>query len=165
MTLKTIQEYYPIKDTLVGSYGTDQTFTATKYAQVADIDRWDYAPLDWGEGYMPFIRYRNGEFECWYFSYWRVCGYYTEGDYDGFKLVTHSEEFGYEVIDLDKEDKEHVIIIPEYNKRGKRKNAYEDMLEIAARKFDQNAYEEGRILTSYDAVKNFVMRLEENSKE
>ena len=38
--------------------------------------------------------------------------------------------------------------------------AYENMLEHVARVFDPIAYKEGRILTSYDAIKKFVAKLE-----
>lgn len=167
MDFQDIVEKYPLHDTLIGEYGTDYSFEVNKLSQVIDIDKWIYAPLDWGENYMPFIRYQDNKFECWYFAYNRVCGYFT-ADEEGFnyKLVIKFNN-NYEIIDPDnlKNSKTKIMIPDEvdcalYDCDWNRMVAYENMLEHVARVFDPIAYKEGRILTSYDAIKKFVAKLE-----
>ena len=159
MDLKTIKENYPIRDTLVGYYYDDGDFVADCYDDVKNIDRWEYAPLDWCEGAFPFIVYDGNIFTYWIFNYSRVSGYYTE-DGEHYKLVTYSRDNGYEVIDALTSD--YTILKPDIETYGDKAIPYENMLEVAAKTFSPTAYEEGRILTTYDDVKIFCSKLEEN---
>lgn len=169
MNLKTIQDYYPKYETLIGFYNHDQTFYAHSYNDIKDIDRWDEAPLDWLEGYLPFIVYcSEGRFECYGFAYWRVEGYYTS-DGDDFDLVTHSDEFGWEVYDPFNMENDMQILESDYEEAEEYGWAncrdYEWRVEQAAKRFDTEAYTEGRIFTSYDAVKIFCAQMEKTNRK
>ena len=162
MNLKDIQKYYPIHDTVVGFYDQDGDFVADCYDDVKDIDRWEFAPLDWGDGAFPFVVYDGEKFNCWVFCYFHVCGYYTE-DCKNYKLVTYSHDEGYEVIDPNDCDENHIILVADAANFGTYKEAakYENMIETAAYTFDAEAYREGKIFTTYDDLKNFCKELEE----
>ena len=168
MDFQDIVEKYPIHDTLIGEYGTDQSFEVNKPSQITEtLIRGIMRPLIGAENYMPFIRYQDNKFECWYFAYDRVCGYFT-ADEEGFnyKLVIKFDN-NYEIVNPNNlENSATKIMIPDevdcalYDCDWNRMVAYENMLEHVARVFDPVAYKEGRILTSYDAIKKFVAKLE-----
>ena len=158
--LENIQKLYPIGDTLIGFYSNDGDFIANCFDDVKDIDRWDYAPLDWGEGALPFVVYNGESFICWAFCYDRVCGYYTE-DGENYKLVTNSPDFGYEITDPNSHDENHIILTPDADWHMAYEDAcsYENMVETAAWLFDKDAYKAGKIFTTYDAVKIFCSKM------
>lgn len=171
MKLNELQEKYPIHNTLIGFYSTDQIFTANSVEQVKDIAEWRENPLYKEPTYMPFIRYQDGRFECWGFDFSRVCGYFTDGlSINNNKLVTYEDEFGYELTDPENDlDEFHIIITPDsydyeaYNYDWDKITSFDVMNEHAARVFDENAYFEGRIFTSPEQLINFVKKMEENS--
>ena len=167
MDFTDIQKKYPLQDTIIGFYDSDQSFTVDNFEQVKNIDRWEYAPLDWGDSVMPFVRFNGEEYECWFFGYDRVCGYYYDGKQYG--LVTFNSEFGTEITFPNKSDKYHIIMTPDeedlkqYNNDWDEACQYENMIEHVARVFDPQAYKEGRIFTTYDGIKNFVYNREKSS--
>lgn len=168
MNFKEIQEKYPIHTTLIGTYSTDQSFTATKLSQVEDIKDWYDNPFYKEDTWMPFVRYNNEKFECWGFGFSRVVGYFTDGE--KYKLVTYCEGFGYEMTDPDSDfDENNIVIIPDsydyemFNGDWDKMTSFPAMNEHIARKFDEDAYFEGRIFTDPEQLINFVKKMEENS--
>lgn len=170
MDFKTIQEYFPMKKTLIGFYSTDQSFQAHCFEDVKDIDTWKYSPLSRGTGYYPFIYYNEeqDEFECWIFAYRFVQGYYTD-DVNGedYQLITNEPDFGIEIIDPFHHDKYHIIFTP-YAQNDYEEiilqlyahDKYRQQLELAAYRWNPKAYIDGKIMTTYDAVKNFCITME-----
>lgn len=164
MTIEEMREKYPIGKTLIGFYGEDGTITIPNTNEIEDIKDWEYAPLDQSIGYMPFMVYKgNNEFECCYFSYVPLKGYYTENG-TNYKLVSDWEDFGIEISSIYEYDDQHIIITPDVGSYSSLEEAskYENMLETAAWAYDSQAYNEGKIITSYEQLKNFVRKLEEN---
>ena len=120
MNLETIKEQYPINYTWVGFYGTDQQFEASSIEDVENIENWDFAPLDWGFGTVPFIIYTgNNNFDCCYFSYKPVCGYFYDYRYPN-KVLLISDwsdcDSGYEITDPKNYDDQHIVIAPDITK-------------------------------------------------
>lgn len=147
-----IMKKYPLQDTIIGFYDYDRSFKADNYEQIANIEDWDYAPLTWGESVIPFICFNGEDYGCWYFGYDKVCGYYYDGKNYG--LVTFNTDFGTEITFPDKEtDEYHIIIVPDEKNITKR----------IAKTFNLEAYNEGKIFTTYDELKNFVRNREKNS--
>ena len=172
MNFKTIQEYFPMEKTLIGFYSTDQKFKAHCYSDVKNIDQWNYAPLDWATGYYPFIYYNeeNDEFECWMFSAWPVRGYYTnDTEGENYQLITIEPDFGVEIIDPFNYDDYHKLLQPyaedDYEEKILQLYAddeYRQQLELAAYRWNPEAYMNGEIMTTYDAVKNFCANMEKS---
>ena len=173
MDFKTIKEYYPMDKTLVGFYSTDQSFQANSFEDVANIDRWEYAPLDWSDGYYPFIYYNEDTsyFECWCFAAWHIKGYYTDDpDGEDYKLITDEPDMGITIVDPFVEDEYNVVFVPYPQDEMEEKicefykdDEYIKTLELAAYRWDPDSYISGKIMTTYDAVKNFVSDMEKQN--
>ena len=157
MTLKELQEQFPTGTTVAGFYDLEQKFNAHDYYEVQNIDMWPNAPLDWGFGAYPFIRYNNEDdcFECWVFIYKPVSGYIFKETKDSGVCASYSKDFGWQTF----EDADTVFTINDEwmkeNFSNEERPLYENRVEQAAHFFDPQAYDEGRILTTYDAVKEF----------
>lgn len=169
MDLKTIQTNFPINASLIGSYSYERDFEAHCYNDVADIDRWDYAPLDWALWYYPFVFYNEDKdiFECWFFSGQPICGYYTQDGID-YQLVTNDLDFGIEVTEPISTDKyripfSSVCLTPREQSIYElyKDDAYRLQLELLAYRWNPDAYDKGKIFTTYDAIKNFCTRMED----
>lgn len=164
MTFKNCIEYFPMYDTLVGSYSTDQSFSVPAGKNVDDIDEWDNNPFweDWScysfVVFLPQIK----KFECWNFCFYRVKGYLNETyDTDEFYPATYSEDFGWEKIDPFAKESEQVTVpddelamqlgwpLEDYKKDKWRR-------EQVAYLFDAESYLNGFTFTSAEAVKKFV---------
>ena len=154
MTFEEVTKKYPIRTTYVGNFYNDESFTAHCYDDVKDIDRWDYAPLDWGSGLLPFVYYNEekDEFECWMFGYWPVMGYMNEtADPNNFYPLTYSEDFGWEKVDFN--SAEDIILIEPENIDAE--NKYLERVKQAAKYWDEEAFNGGKIFCTYDAIKNY----------
>ena len=164
MTFKNCIENFPINDTLVGTYSTDQSFSVPRGKNVDDIEHWRDNPF-WEDSscysfvvFLPLIR----KFECWSFCFNRVKGYLNETyDTDEFYPATYSKDFGWEKIDPFANNAEQVIVpddelaiklgwpLEDYRKDKWRR-------EQVAYLFNPEAYQSGYVFTSADAVKKFV---------
>jgi len=151
MTLKTVQEYYPIKDTIVGYYDMLDEFSCETENDLADINTWFVQPFpDPQEGYFNFVRYMgNHRFEIWCFVYERVAGYLTLGEFDDFFPMTYSEDMGWEEVHPDIDDGEHFIFT---------RNEFGEIpdVEMIAAAFDTDAYDNGYIFTSKQQLIDFI---------
>ena len=168
MTFEEVCRKYPKYTTLVGNYYNDENFEAHCYKDVENIDKWDYPPLEPILNSIPFIYYNTttDKFECWLFSYDTVSGYINETDNpNNFYPLIYSESFGLEKIDFN--SSEYIIFTP--NEEEAAKLGFENPTDYAAREaqvtfhFDKEEYIKGNIFTSYDAVKNFCRKMENNS--
>lgn len=162
MTFEECVKKYPKYKTFVGGYYTDQTFTAHSFEDVKDIDKWEYAPLDWGSGSLPFIVYipEKDIFECWTYSYYTVQGYINEtNNPNNFYPATYSEDFGWEKVDVnnlgDTVILEPIEVVDEDNEY------YERVIQ-AAHTFDKEAFYNCHIMLTYDDVKHFCSNMEKN---
>ena len=170
MDFKTIQEYFPMEKTLIGFYSTDQSFKAHCFEDVKDIDRWEFPPLDYATGCYPFVYYNEewDKFECWMFAAWPVQGYYTNDVYgEDYQLITNEPDFGVEIVDPFDHDEYHIVFKPyaedDYEEKILQLYAddeYRQQLELAAYRWNPEAYINGKIMTTYDAVKNFCSNME-----
>ena len=160
MTFEECVKKYPKYKTFVGNYDMDSTFKAHCYEDVKDIDKWDYAPLDWGNGALPFVVYNpeTDTFECWYYAYYTVQGYLNETELpSNFYPATYSEDFGWEKVDIN--NLGTTVILPPIPIVNEDNEYYERVIQ-AAKLFP---LEEGyTILLTYDAIKNFCKKMEDN---
>lgn len=142
---------YPRHRTIVGNFEHDQTFTISRYQAILDIDRWDEAPLDWGEGVIPFVLYVNGEFHCWAFVYDRIYGYCTRDDTDDYQLMIKIPDSNtFKFID----PLSDMIIVA-------KENDYESFIAALAQHLPAHFKYEAVFFT-YDAIKNFCYKLMKN---
>ena len=163
MDIDTIQLKYPIHDTLVGFYEVEPLLKLNIEA-LDPYDMWYYSlEEDVSDSSMSFIVYSNYEFKYVKFYYYRVCGYYTDDEYLlNYNLVIHSDEFGYEIIDVNDKDSNFVIIVPDekdmelYDCDWTTACKYENMRKHVARIYDTFAYEEGLIFFNYDDIKKLI---------
>lgn len=154
MTFEEVTKKYPLHTTYVGNFTCDQHFTAHSYNDVKDIDQWDYAPLDWGSGVLPFIYYNKEQdrFDCMTFYYFPVRGYINETtDPNNFYPATNSEDFGWEKVDI---NNTHDIILVEPENIDK-DYYFLERVEQAAKAWDEDAFNSGKIFCTYDAIKNY----------
>lgn len=151
MTLKTVQEYYPTKDTIVGYYTLLNTFRCHTAEDLRDMDKWLNPPFtDPQEGFFNFVRYiGHYGFEIWCFAYERVAGYLSLGEFDDFFPMTYSEDMGWEEVHPDIDDGEHFIFTK--NEFGETPD-----VEMIAAAFDTDAYDNGYIFTSKQQLIDFV---------
>ena len=154
MTFEEVTKKYPMYTTYVGNFYNDESFRAHCYDDIKDIDRWNYAPLDWGSNALPFIYYNEekDEFECWTFSYWSVMGYMNEtANPNNFYPLTYSEDFGWEKVDFN--SAENIILVEPENIDAEYR--YLERVEQAAKCWNEEAFNSGKIFCTYDAIKNY----------
>lgn len=153
MTLKTVQEYYPVKTTIVGWYNLLDTFRCQNIEDLRDMDNWFNPPFtDPQEGFFNFVRYiGHYGFEIWCFAYERVAGYLSLGEFDDFFPMTYSEDMGWEEVHPDIDDGEHFIFTK--NEFGETPD-----VEMISAAFDTDAYDNGYIFTSKQQLIDFVKR-------
>ena len=151
MTLKTVQEYYPTKDTIVGYYTLLNTFRCHSAEDLRDMDKWlNPSFTEPQEGFFNFVRYiGHYGFEIWCFAYERVAGYLSLGEFDDFFPMTYSEDMGWEEVHPDIDDGEHFIFTK--NEFGETPD-----VEMIAAAFDTDAYDNGYIFTSKQQLIDFV---------
>ena len=153
MNFKTIRNYYPLNDTIVGSYWEDYAFRDDdpRFKTIEDLKLIDIFDLEPKDGYVPFVVYEDHWFNCVSFSYYHVCGYYTNDENgENYQLMTYSEAFGYEMIDPTVEDEDNIVISPKDTN---------NLNEYVAREYNQKAYREKRIFMDYESLYNFMKNL------
>lgn len=139
---------YPRHRTIVGNFEHDQTFTISRYQAILDIDRWDEAPLDWGEGVIPFVLYVNGEFQCWAFVYDHIYGYCTQDDTDDYQLI---------VLDLKANTFKFIDPLSDVVIVAK-ENDYESFIAALAQRLP-SYFKYEAVFFTYDAIKYFCYKL------
>lgn len=165
MTFKDCVESFPIYDTLIGHYESNQSFTISRGTDIDDIEEWPENPF-WEDAscyafviFVPLIK----KFECYVFCFDRVKGYINEtADPEEFYPATYSEDFGWEIVDpTDPRMKDQVTIpddelaialgwpLKDYKNDKWRR-------EQVAYLFDMDAYTSGYTFTSPVAIKKFV---------
>lgn len=151
MTLKTVQEYYPIKDTIVGHYNMLDEFMCSSVNELSDMDNWFWAPFPAiQDGFFNFVRYMGAHrFEIWSFTYERVAGYLSLGDSDDFLPMTYSEDDGWEEVHPELQDEEQMVFAPD--EFGEKPD-----VEVVAAAFDADSYEHDYIFTSKEQLIDFV---------
>lgn len=151
MTLKVIQEYYPLKNSIAGFYDCQRTFTCDKIEQLEDMEKRDIPPFtEPQEGYFDFVRYMGGhEFECWTFVYWPISGYLTTTDGEDFVPMIYDEDFGWEEANPFIHDDRHIVFAPE--EYGEKVD-----VDMVAAAFDEEAYVNGLIFTNAKELRKFV---------
>ena len=170
MTFDVCVRNYPIDETLVGSYGCDQSFKINDANSIDDIETWPNQPLDWGDdSAFPFVVYNEAEnlFEGVYFGFWRIKGYINPtGLAEDFYPATNSPDFGWEIIDPDKFNEDIIvwptisIIMNVANQMNRPEmleyDANDRMREQIAWMYNNELYEKGYIFTTYEQLKKFV---------
>ena len=154
MTFEEVVKKYPLHTTYVGRFYYDEHFTAHSYDDIKDIDRWDYAPLDWDSGILPFIYYNEAEdkFDCWVFSYYSVEGYINETiNPNNFYPAVFTEEWNWEKVNIN--NTEDIILVEPEN--IDKDYEYLERVEQAAKVWDEDAFKRGKIFCTYDAIKNY----------
>lgn len=123
MDLKTIQEYYPIYNTLVGFFDSESLYYFDTVEDIKHIEYWDDTPFYTVYNSYGFLEYcGDNKYKSWSFSFQRIAGYFSDGDYDDFSLMIYSSDYGWEKIDPDVEDDQYIVIEPPdedetYNKK------------------------------------------------
>ena len=158
MTFEEVVKKYPLHTTYVGDFYCDETFQASSLKDVIDIDHWEFAPFDWSSDSLPFVYYNTdtNQVEGWRFSFFPVAGYINDSDNpDQFQPATYSDDFGWEIVDFN----EYIVLLepenidPDYE--------YLTRVEQAAQLFDKEAFDQGLIFCTADAIKNYFGRKEE----
>lgn len=151
MTLKTVQEYYPVNDTYVGFFDTDGIFYFDNLKEIEDIDFWDDTPFYIANDCIGFLEYLGGnEYKSWFFAFSKVIGYFTHGDYDDFYPMIHNEDFNFEKVEVDIEDDQHIVIEPPIEEEDE---TYMNKIIEAFKRWHPNC---GPIITSSKELENFI---------
>lgn len=166
MTFKNCIENFPIHDTLVGRYDSEQTFTITDPHSIDHIEKWDDNPFWEDNSCYSFVVFEPQEkkFRCWSFIFSRVSGYINETeDFEEFYPASYSEDFGWEKIDPFDPNLEDQVTLPDDElaiELGWPLAKYREdkwRREQVAYLFDAESYLNGFTFTSLDALKNFCM--------
>lgn len=152
MGLAEIMKKYPVNTTKIGAFYNSDVFWANSVEDVKDIENWAEPPLESTQSGVPFLLYENNRFYVYLFGYDTVVGYYTENGED-FKLVTNNEDFGFGMYNPEEPDAENLIVPPVTN-----------IETFLATEFDMEAYREGRIIFSYEELRNFLRERENLEK-
>lgn len=151
MTLKTIQEYYPTNNTWVGFFDTDGAHHFENIEDIKNIDYWDDSPFYNDNNTISFLEYLSGdEYRRWCFGFFKVQGYFTNGDYDDFYPMIYSDDFGWEKIDVDIEDDQDIIIEPPIEEEGE---TYMSKIVTAFKKWHPDC---GPIITNSKELEKFI---------
>lgn len=165
MTFEECVKNFPLRDTLIGSYSTEQSFTLSQPEGVYDIADWRDSPFWEDESCYSFIVYcpESNKFECWSFLFDRVCGYINESeDVNNFYPATCTDSFGWSKIDPLDPRLEDQITLPDIELAKEKGWPLEDIRERKWRReqvaylFDREAYNKGYIFTSHKAIIDFV---------
>lgn len=155
MTFEEVTKKYPLYTTYVGQFYCDERFTAHFYDDIKDIDRWEFSPFDWGSGWLPFVYYNeaNDEFECWSFVYFVVSGYINETIHPNnfYPAIFSADYSNWEKIDVNNTD-DIILVEP---KNIDKDYEYLERIEQAAKVWDKEAFERGKIFCTADAIKNY----------
>ena len=152
MNFQEIIKHYPQITTKIGSFYNYDRFWVDSLEDVEDIENWKEPPLEPSKNSIPFLLYENDSFYVYMFSYDLVVGYYTE-DCENFSLVTYNEDFGHEMYNPDNPDAEHLIV-----------PSVPNIQTFIGLNFDVDAYREGRIIFSYEELRNFIKEWENLEK-
>jgi len=164
MTFKNCIENFPLNDTLVGYYDTEQSFSVPANCNIDDIEEWRDNPFWEDSSCYSFITFDPAikKFTCWRFLFARVKGYINETyDYDEFYPATYIEDSGWEKIDPFNKN-ENQIVLPDDELAYEigwpldRLNEPQWQREHVAYLFDVDSYMNGFTFTTPNAVKNFV---------
>lgn len=156
---------FPRNHTLVGFYETEQSFSVPSGCNVDDIEQWRDNPFWEDDSCYSFVEFEPAtkRFIVWTFSFFRVRGYINEtNDYDEFYPAVYSEEFGWEPIDSFYSDAGDTILVPDGELAMALGWPLEELQddkwrrEQAAYMFNPEAYSNGLIFTSPEAIKKFV---------
>lgn len=165
MTFKECMENFPRNYTLVGFYETEQSFEVPRGHNVDDIEQWHDNPFWEDDSCYSFVEFEptTKRFVAWTFGFFRVCGYINEtNDYEEFYPATHSDAFGWEIVDPFNSNIDETILVPDDELAMELGWPLKELLddkwrrEQAAYMFDHEAYLNGLIFTSPDAIKKFV---------
>jgi len=165
MTFKQCVENFPLINTLVGTYSTDQSFSVPRGSDVDDIEKWDNNPFWEDDSCYSFVVFipTTKKFECWSFVFSRVRGYINEtSEDDEFYPATYTEGFGWEKIDPFDPRLEDQITLPDLELAEQLEwpsgNYAQDKWrrKQVAYLFDAESYLNGFTFTSAAALKNFV---------
>lgn len=157
-------ELYPVKETYIGYYSEDGAITIPGAAAAEGIDNGRYSPF-WTDGsVLPFLEYEgNHTFRCWSFGFFPVCGYMTK-DGKNYSLVTYTEDFGFEVYDVDSSAS---ILEPDedeykwyFEELPFKFGSFEHRVEQAAKRFDTEKYMAGEIITTPEQLRKFLEEVE-----
>ena len=152
MNFTEIQKKYPMHNTIIGFFNTDESFKANTYEEIQDVEKY-YAPLDgFYDTGLPFIIYEDDRFYCHAFLYDRVKGYYTDGE--KYYLVTFSEDLGTEITDPNDTDEYHQVIVWNDN------ISKEELTRKLAKEFDEKAYSENRVFINFNELEKFIIARE-----
>lgn len=170
MTFKNCVENFPIYDTLIGHYDSNQSFTISRGTDIDDIDEWRENPF-WEDSscyafvvFVPLIK----KFECYLFCFDRVKGYINETtDPEEFYPATYSEDFGWEIVDPFNPRMEDQVTLPDdelaialgWSLKDYKKDEWRR--EQVAYLFDVESYLNGFTFTNAEALKNFVKERED----
>lgn len=166
MTFKNCIENFPIHDTLIGRYDSEQSFTIPNPQSISLIEEWDDNPFWEDSSCYSFVVFEPQEkkFQCWSFIFSRVSGYINETeDSEEFYPASYSEDFGWEKIDPFNPNLEDQITLPDDElaiELGWPLAKYREdkwRREQVAYLFDAESYLNGFTFTSPDALKNFCM--------
>lgn len=152
MGLAEIMKKYPVNATKIGAFYNYDTFQANSVEDVENIENWKEPPLEPIKNSISFLLYENNRFYTYSFGYDTVVGYYTENGED-FKLVVNNEDFGFGMYNPEEPDAENLIVPPVTN-----------IETFLATEFDMDAYREGRIIFSYEELRNFLRERENLEK-
>lgn len=157
MTFKTCTKYFPIFDTLVGSYQSFESIDSTQ--------EWHDDPFWEDSSCYSFVEFDPGtkKFTVWSFSFWRVNGYINETDNpEEFYPAVCSDDYGWEKVDpWDSQTNDQVITLDDelamemdwpLDEIKERKWRREQVAYL----FDPEAYQNGYIFTNPKALKEFV---------
>jgi len=165
MTFKNCVENFPLNDTLVGNYNSDQSFSISVGESVDNIEKWRDNPFWEDNSSYAFVTYEpfDNEFTCWSFLFDRVKGYLNEtDDPDNFYPATYSEDFGWTKIDPFDPRLEDQVTLPDDELAMQLGWPLEELTtdkyrrEQVAYLFDVESYLNGYTFTSPEAIKKFV---------
>lgn len=165
MTFKNCTEYFPMYDTLVGSYSTDQSFSVPAGKNVDDIETWRDDPFWEDNSCYSFVTFNPDakKFTVWIFAFWRVNGYINEtDDPEEFFPATGSEDFGWQKIDPWDPQFEDQVTTPDDELAMEMGWPLDEIKEKKWRReqvaylFDAYSYLNGFTFTSAEALKKFV---------
>lgn len=151
MTLKTIKEYYPCDSTYVGFFDSDYAFKFLNLKDIENIDDWNDTPFYDNENCKSFLEYcGDNNYKSWFFGFFKVQGYFTDGDYDNFYPMIYSDDFGWEKIDIDIEDDQHILIAPPCEEDSE---TYISKIIMAFKELHPDC---GQIITNSEELRNFI---------
>jgi hypothetical protein len=157
MRFKDCTEYFPIFDTLVGSY--------QPFASISATEEWRENPFWEDSSCYSFVTFDpdTKKFTAWSYSFWRVNGYINEtDDPEEFYPAVCSEDYGWEKVDpWNYQSNDQVIALDDelaiemdwpLDEIKERKWRREQVAYL----FDTDSYLNGFTFTNIEALKKFI---------